>query len=141
MSGAMMLAAGSGGGRVLTVVTKTAAGRFDDGFADGSSFESTQGTPFGAYGSLSDVTWAGLAAQVNALFYTSATGHVSPGTVNVEVQGNQSLGYVNNVIINGVAIPMASRAFHVGTGTTTFTSATGLTNPFGTTGTKSVVIN
>lgn len=108
---------------------------FDDGWIGSGTSETVLGAS--AIGSM---TAAGESA---ALFWKSTTNHTSSGQVWVEITGNVPAGYVTLVSSNSVSLGTVTySSYSSPTNTTLFTvGAASVTNPFGTSGTKTIVIS
>ena len=106
---------------------------YDDGWISGGSELVNGATTMGS------MTAAGESA---ALFWKSTTNHTSSGQVYVEINGNVPTGYVTFVSSNGTSLGTVTyNSYFGGTNTTLFTvGAASVTNPFGTSGTKTIVI-
>lgn len=96
-----------------------------------------------AIGSMTSYAFKG--STVRALYWTSASGHAATnGTVFIEASGNQSAGFITDVKIDGVSQgTLSAPTYYSGTNNTRFTvgTASSKTNPFGTSGTKTIVIS
>lgn len=105
---------------------------FDNGWIGSGTSEIFLGAS--AIGSM---TAAGESA---ALFWKSTT---SSGQVWVEITGNVPVGYVTLVSSNSVSLGTVTySSYSSSTNTTLFTvGAASVTNPFGTSGTKTIVIS
>jgi hypothetical protein len=94
-------------------------------------------------GSVSPTTFRGT--EVKALYWIQVTtGHSgTTGSVALELSGNQASGFVTDVRIAGVSVGSIGTPSYDGTANTTrFSLGTGgtWTNPFGTSGTKAIII-
>ena len=77
------------------------------------------------------------------LYWQSQTNHTSAGQVWVEVSGNRPVGYVSSVLSNSVSLGTVTySSYNALFDVTIFTvGAASVTNPFGTSGTKTIAIS
>ncbi|MBY0391854.1 MAG: hypothetical protein K2Q27_01165 [Novosphingobium sp.] len=125
----------------MTVGSTTFSGKattYYDGYISSGSFS---GTLSGAIGGLAPTSVKG--ATVRALSWTSSTSHSVGGQSSIEVSGNRSAGFISSVTVNGVSVgTIGSPSYNAGPNTTTFNlGASNSNNPFGTSGTKSIVVS
>ena len=146
-----MLAAGklrmSAGARTstsytLTVGTKSVPGvpTYDDGFYNSASLGYASSSAV-AIGSLSAATYNGK--TVNGIYWVSGTSHAdASGQVIVEIATNVGSGFVSGLTVDGVSMgTIASSTYDAGTGSYVFYFTPLRSNPFGTSGTKTVVLS
>jgi hypothetical protein len=145
MSGVGMMLLGGGIKKITPISSTMTVGSqsytfikttyFDDGWIGSSTSETILGAT-----TMGSMTAAGESA---ALFWKSSTNHTSAGQVWVEISGNVPTGYVNFVSSNGTSLGTVTySSYSSPTNTTLFTvGAASVANPFGTSGTKTIVIN
>ena len=146
-----MLAAGklrmSAGARTstsytLTVGTKSVLGipTYDDGFYNSASLQYASSSAV-AIGSLSPATFK--TKTVNGIYWTVGGGHSdSYGQIVVEIATNVGAGFVTGLTVDGVSMgTIYLSIYDAGTGSTAFYFNPLRSNPFGTSGTKTVVLS
>lgn len=135
-----LLAAGGTTQYQLTVGSTTFTAKatsYYDGFAAATGND--VGALTGAFGALAPTNFKG--ATVTALYWVSNTGHVSSGTTYIEFSGTQGAGFVNSVSVNGTSLGTVG-APTTGSGYTKYQlGGASVSNPFGTSGTKKVVLS
>ena len=146
-----MLAAGklrmSAGARTstsftLTVGTKSVLPipRYDDGFYNSASLGYDNSSAV-AIGSLSPATFK--TKTVNGIYWNAGGGHSdSYGQIVVEIATNVGAGFVTGLTVDGVSMgTIVSSTYDAGTGSYVFYFTPLRSNPFGTSGTKTVVLS
>ena len=146
-----MLAAGklrmSAGARTSTSYTLTVGTKsvppiptYDDGFYNSASLGYANSSAV-AIGSLSAATFK--AKTVNGIYWTSGSGHGdSYGQIAVEIATNVGAGFVTGLTVEGVSMgTIVSSTYDAGTGSYVFYFTPLRSNPFGTSGTKTVVLS
>ena len=82
-----------------------------------------------------------LGAVVKALYWEGTGGHAGTGTVNIELSGNRSAGFLSSVKVNGTSLgAIGSPTFNSTENTTKFPVGGTVSNPFGTSGTLRISI-
>ena len=146
-----MLAAGklrmSAGARTstsytLTVGTKSvpAIPTYDDGFYNSASWQYANSSAV-AIGSLSAATFK--TKTINGIYWTSGSGQSDPsGQIVVEIATNVGAGFVTGLTIEGVSMgTIALSTYNATAGCYVFYFTPLRSNPFGTSGTKTVVLS
>ena len=95
----------------------------------------------GALGALSPDAYG--VATIFALYWQSTNNHSTGGQVYLYVTGNRSAGFITSVTCNAVGLgAIGAPSYSGGSDLTAFTiGASGVANPFGTSGTKTIVIS
>lgn len=140
MSGILATFVGSGGWytatmTVETIVTTGKASLSYAGFIDPTSRAAYLPGGIGAL-----IPRGYKTARFMALHWQSGGGFSGTGTVFIEITGDRAEGFIGQVQVNDVnvgGIP-ASPIYTSATDTSLFTVATGVLNPFGTSGTKTI---
>ena len=126
----------------LTVGTKSAPPipTYDDGFYNSASLQYASSSAV-AIGSLSSATFK--AKTINGIYWVSGTSHAAAsGQVIVEIATNVGSGFVSGLTVDGVSMGTVDLAYYdAGTGSTAFYFTPLRSNPFGTSGTKTVVLS
>lgn len=126
----------------LTVGTKSVPPipTYDDGFYNSASLQYANSSAV-AIGSLSAATFK--AKTVNGIYWVSGTNHAdTSGQVIVEIATNVGSGFVSGLTVDGVSMGTVDLAYYdAGTGSTAFYFTPLRSNPFGTSGTKTVVLS
>lgn len=142
MAGALFMALGSGGSKVLSMTVGSStytvkATVYVDGYIAAGSQADVLAPTIGA---LSPDLFNGT--TIMALYASSNTGHVSGATCYIEVTGNQSAGFITSVKVDGVAIgTVGSPSYSATTNTTQYQlGSAGITNPFGSSGTRLIEV-
>jgi len=146
-----MLAAGklrmSAGARTstsytLTVGTKTYVGlpTYDDGFYTTASFQA-EATNLAGIGSLSSSTFNGK--TVKGIYWYSDSSHFdTAGQVVVEIGTSVSGSFISSLLVSGVSVGTMTYSSYVpASDSTLFYFSPVQANPFGTSGTKTVVLS
>lgn len=145
-AGKLRMAAGSSSGSstsyTLTVGTKSVPPipTYDDGFYNSASLGYANSSAV-AIGSLSPATFK--TKTVNGIYWTAGGGHSdSYGQIVVEIATNVGAGFVTGLTVDGVSMgTIASSTYNAGTGSYVFYFTPLRSNPFGTSGTKTVVLS
>ena len=141
MTGIICAMAGSGSGANTMTVGSSSyvvkATVYVDGYISATSQAAVLAP---AIGNLTPGLFNGI--FVAALYATSNTGHASGATCYIEVAGSRGAGFISSVKVNGVAIgTIGSPSYSGSTDTTQYqVGSAGITNPFGTSGTKLIEI-
>lgn len=126
----------------LTVGTKSVPGvpTYDDGFYNSASLQYASSSAV-AIGSLSAATFK--AKTINGIYWVSGTSHAdASGQAIVEIATNVGIGFVSGLTVDGVSMGTVDLAYYdAGTGSTAFYFTPLRSNPFGTSGTKTVVLS
>lgn len=126
----------------LTVGTKTYIGlpTYDDGFYTATSFQYAA-TNLVAIGSLSAATFNGK--TVKGIYWYSDTSHGdTAGQVVVEIGTSVSSSFISSLLVSGVSVgTMSYSSYDVTSDSTLFYFSPFQANPFGTSGTKTVVLS
>ena len=151
-AGKLRMAAGSGSGSgsgsgtstsyTLTVGTKTYGGlpTYDDGFYTTTSFQA-EATNLAGIGSLSSSTFNGK--TVKGIYWYSDSSHFdTAGQVVVEIGTSVSGSFISSLLVSGVSVGTMTYSSYVpASDSTLFYFSPLQANPFGTSGTKTVVLS
>jgi len=146
MAGVLCALAGMGGGSVImtvgsTFVTPIKTTYYVDGYV-GAASKAAQVDFFfvSDLGALAPAGFSG--ATVVSLYWASTSGHATNGYVAIEFTGNRAAGFINSVTVDGVSLGTPGLPTYYSTqNTTEFGLGFGTqNNPFGTSGTKTIVI-
>lgn len=81
-------------------------------------------------------------ATAVAIFWRSTLGSASTGQVYAEITGNWGAGALSSLTVAGVSQgAVGTPTYNSSTNTTTFPFGSAVTNPFGTSGTKAIVLS
>lgn len=146
-----MLAAGklrmSAGARTSTSYTLTVGTKsvppiptYDDGFYNSASLQYASSSAV-AIGSLSSATYNGK--TINGIYWTAGGGHSDTfGRIIVEIATNVGSSFVTGLTVDGVSMGTIDLSIYdAGTGSSVFYFTPLRSNPFGTSGTKTVVLS
>lgn len=147
MAGVLCALAGMGGDSSMTMtvgstfVTPIKTTYYIDGYV-GTASKAAQADYFfvSDVGALAPAAFSG--ATVAALHWRSLSGHATGGYVVIEVTGNRSAGFITLVTVDGVSLGTVSAPTYYSTQDTTEyqLGASSVANPFGTSGTKTIVV-
>lgn len=143
MAGALISLVGiaSGAATFRLTVGSVATGGKVPSYYDGYAAAGSQAALLpGAFGSLSAGTFK--SKPVASLYWVSATNHASNGTCYIEIQDSVSAGFLNRVTLNGASLgAIGTPNYNATYGTTQFQlGSSNVANPFGTSGTHTVVL-
>ena len=143
MSGVLTSLAGIAGGALsitLTVGSSDTGGKVPTYYDGYTSASSQAGANVGALGAISISSYRGVA--IRGIYWVSVANHTSPGTCYIEFAGNISAGFFRDVSVSGTSLgTIGSPNYNSSAGTTQFQlGTTTATNPFGVSGTKTVVL-